>query len=99
MRYIAVFNAKQGISDEDLQQEWDAWVNEDLDELLHHGCAEFERFETVGNTPRKIFFMIDADDPFVVECLSQHFDTLWTPELYPVQIAHPHLDDHTVIGG
>ena len=99
MCYIAVFNAKQGISEEDLQREWDAWVNDDLDELLHKGCSEFERFETVGDVPRKIFFMIDADDPAVVDCLSQHFDTSWTPELYPVQIAHPHLEDHTVIGG
>ena len=99
MRYIAVFNAKKEASEEDLQREWDSWIKEDLDELFHKGCTEFERFETFGDEPRKIFFMIDAEDKSIVDCLSQHFDTSWTPELYPVHIAHPHLEDHTVIGG
>jgi hypothetical protein len=99
MKYIAVFNAKQGISEDDLQREWDAWIKEELDELFHKGCVEFERFETYGDMPRKIFFVIDTGDRALVDCLSRHFDTSWMPELYPVHVAHPHPGDHAVIGG
>ncbi len=99
MRYIAVFNAKQGMSEDVLKRERDAWVHEGLDEIVCQGCAEFERYETVGNVPRKIFLVMDTESPAILDRLNQHFNTAWAHEFYPVHITHPHLEDHTIICG
>lgn len=99
MRYISVFNAKREMTDDECALEWQEWISKCRNEVLHHGCNEIERFETFGDSPSKVFFMIDTKTPSVVDMLNQHFGKSWISEIYPVHLSQDIREDHSVIGG
>jgi hypothetical protein len=47
-------------------------------------CKTIDRYEVVGSSPLRVFFIIDTDDPLALNILSNHFGDAWESDIYPV---------------
>lgn len=84
MLYLAIFDAKEGITLKDINKEREDWIGKGRDKVFEKMCKRIERFEVTGMSPLKIFFVIETDDPNAVNILSRHFGDLWYAVTYPV---------------
>ncbi len=102
MLYISIFDAKENVSRTDINRERAEWIKKDMDKLLQQRCKTIRRYEVLGRSPLKIFFMIDTDDSTALNLLTTYFGDAWNSITYPViqrEIADALEEDHTVIGG
>jgi hypothetical protein len=84
MLYLIIFDAKEGITLEDINKERQEWISKGRDKVFEKMCTRIERYEAIGMSPLKIFFVIETDDPNAVNMLSRHFGDLWYAITYPV---------------
>jgi hypothetical protein len=84
MLYLAIFDAKEGITLEDINNEREEWIKKGRDKVFEKMCTRIERYEVTGISPLKICFVIDTDDPNALNILSRHFGDLWYAITYPV---------------
>jgi hypothetical protein len=102
MLYIAIFDAKEDTTVEEINKEREEWIREGHDKVFTKMCRTIERYELAGVSPMRIVFVIDTDDPRSLNIISQHFGDYWNSEVYPVirRGIHDALEeDRTVIGG
>jgi len=43
-----------------------------------------KRYEVIGSSPLKVFFIIETDDPKTLNLLSNHFGDAWNSHTFPV---------------
>ena len=102
MWFISIFDAKENTSRTAIINERAEWVKKGLDKIFQQRCKSIKRFEVLGSSPRKIFFVIETDDPTSLNLLSNHFEDAWNSITYPIiqrEIAEALDEDHAVIGG
>ena len=102
MLFIAVFDAKEDITLEEINLEREEWLKKGRDRVFEGMCKCISRYEVAGASPLKIFFVIETDDPQALNVLSRHFGDLWYAEAYPViqrGIVQALEEDSTIIGG
>lgn len=102
MFYISVFDAKDDISRDDINKEREQWLKDDKDKVFQSKCKSIKRYEVVGLSPLRIFFVIETDDPTALNMLSSHFGNAWNSIAYPVvqrEIVEALEEDRAVIGG
>jgi len=102
MLYVSVFNAKENISRDIINLERKEWIDKGFNERFKLRCKSFKRYEVLGISPLKIFFVIDTDDHGAINLLSTHFGDAWNSITYPVidrEIEDALEEDHAVIGG
>lgn len=102
MLYIAIFDAKEEATLEDINRERDEWIKKGRSKDFEKMCKSMERYEVAGMSPMRIFFLIETDDPHALNVLSHHFGDYWDSITYPV--IHRGLyealeEDRTIIGG
>jgi hypothetical protein len=102
MWYICILDAKQDASFEDIHLERERWIKEGKEKVFQEKCKVIKRYEVIGKSPLKIIFLIQTDDPSILNILTQHFGDTWDAVTYPViqrNIPEAVKYDHTVIGG
>ncbi|MFN3396819.1 MAG: hypothetical protein ACK4Z9_08530 [Thermodesulfovibrionales bacterium] len=102
MWYVSIFDARKDVSLDQIQQEREKWLEMGKDKFFIQKCKRIERFEVIGSWPLRIIFVIETDDPRVLNLLSHHFGNLWNSVSYPVtkrSILEALEGEHFVIGG
>lgn len=102
MLYVSMFDAKDDISRDDINKEREQWLKDDKDKAFQNKCKSIKRYEVVGLSPLRIFFIIETDDPTALNMLSSHFGNTWNSITYPVvqrEIVEALEEDRAVIGG
>lgn len=102
MWYISIFDAKENVTRKDIYRERASWIKKGKDKIFHKKCKTIMRFEVVGSSPLKIFFVIETNDPIALNMLTNHFGDAWNSITYPIvhrQISEALKEDTTVIGG
>jgi len=102
MWYISMFDAKEDVSLEEIEKEREEWIRKGRDRVFQQRCRAINRYEVVGISPLKVIFVIDTDDPSVLNLLSHHFGDGWYSVTYPIiqrQIYEALEEDKTIIGG
>jgi len=102
MQYISIFDAKKDVTLEEIEKERDEWLAKGKEKLFHKKCHSINRYEVLGIFPLKIIFVIDTDNPTVLNLLSHHFGHGWNSITYPVthrEIYEALEEDRSIIGG
>lgn len=102
MWYISIFDAKENASLKDIENNREEWLNKGKDQTLAKRCHTIQRYEILGKTPLKVFFIIETDDPHVLNMLSLYFGDSWNSVSYPItkrEIFEALKDDHAIICG
>jgi hypothetical protein len=102
MWYISIFNSKDKTSYQDILKERKKWVEEGKDKLFHEKCKVIRRYEVLGHFPLKIIFIIQTEDPLILNMLANHFGDAWNVETYPMverEIYETIKEDTTIIPG
>jgi hypothetical protein len=100
MLYLNVFTPKKNLTKMEINSEKEMWGKKCRDRCIHDECKTLCRYETQGDEPAKIFFMIDADKPISLDLLSHHFGDAWNSEVYPVRRIYDVVDnDCAIIAG
>jgi hypothetical protein len=102
MWFISMFDAKEKVTRKDIYHERAAWIKKEKDKVLQRRCKTIHRYEVLGSSPLKIFFVIETDDPTALNILSNHFGDAWDSVTYPIirrEIAEALKEDHAVTGG
>lgn len=102
MLYVAIFDAKEETTLEDINREREEWVKKGKDKVFEKMCNRIDRYEVAGSSPLKIVFVIETDDPHALNVLSHHFGALWYSVTYPVihrGIYEALEEDKTIVAG
>jgi len=83
MWFIATFDAKEDVSRKEIYQERGSWLKT-KEKVFQKKCKTIKRYEVVGSSPVKVYFIIETDDPRTLNILSNHFGDAWYSEVYPV---------------
>jgi hypothetical protein len=58
------------------------------------------RYETYGEVPKKVFFLIETNDPDALNMLSIHFGSDWDRETYRIHQVYDVMEyDRSVVAG
>jgi hypothetical protein len=102
MWYISIFDAKENVTRKDIYRERASWIRKGKDKIFHKQCKTIKRYEVVGSSPLKIFFVVETNDPIALNMLTNHFGDAWNSITYPIvqrEISEALKEDTAVIGG
>lgn len=102
MLYMSIFDAKEEVSIDEINEEREEWYSKGRDKTFHKMCKSINRYEVVGKSPLRIIFIIETDDPHALNMLSHHFGDRWLSVTLPVLQREMHEaleEDRTIIGG
>ena len=83
MWYISTFDAKEDVMRTEIYQERASWLKNKA-KIFEKKCKTIKRYEVMGSSPVKVFFLIETDDPRTLNILSNHFGDAWYSETFPV---------------
>ncbi|MGO9377780.1 MAG: hypothetical protein ACLPN1_01635 [Dissulfurispiraceae bacterium] len=83
MWYVAVFDAKEDVVRKEIYHERSEWLKK-REKVFQKKCKTIKRYEVVGSSPVKVFFILETDDPRTLNVLSTHFGDAWYSMTYPV---------------
>ncbi len=84
MLYVSIFDAKENVTRKDIYRERSEWLKKGKEKFFQKKCKTIKRYEVIGSSPLKVFFLIDSEDPKALNMLSNHFGDAWYSEAYPV---------------
>ncbi|MDH4027574.1 MAG: hypothetical protein OEU95_01920 [Nitrospirota bacterium] len=102
MLYMAIFDAKEDTTMQDITREREEWFRMGKDKLFRELCHKIDRYEIVGKSPLRIIFIIDTDNPRALNMLSRHFGNEWISRSYPAlhrELYDAMEEDKSIIGG
>jgi hypothetical protein len=102
MLYISIFDAKPEALLSDINRERREWFEKGMDKTFQSKCKSISRYEILGGSPLKIFFIIDTDEPSALNLLSRHFGDAWNSVTYPIlkrELREALEEDHAVVAG
>jgi hypothetical protein len=102
MLYVAIFDAREEATLDDINSEREEWIKKGRDKVFEKMCKQIDRYEVAGSIPLKIVFLIETDDPHALNILSRHFGDLWYSITYPVihrGIYEALEEDKTIVAG
>ncbi len=83
MWYVSIFDAKENVTRKDIYRERAEWLKKGKEKIFQKKCKTIKRYEVIGSSPLKIFFVIETDDPTALNILSNHFGDAWNSMTYP----------------
>jgi hypothetical protein len=83
MWYIATYDAKEEVMRSEIYRERALWLKNKA-KIFEKKCKTIKRYEVIGSSPVKVFFLIETDDPRTLNILSNHFGDAWYSETFPV---------------
>ncbi len=102
MLYLAIFDAKEDTTLEEINAEREEWLKRGRDKVFEKMCKSIHRYEVTGASPLKIVFAIETDDPQALNMLSRHFGDYWYSITYPAirrEIYEALEEDRTITAG
>lgn len=102
MLYLAVFDAREDTTLEEINREREEWIKKGRDKVFEKMCRSIQRYEATGLIPMKIFFVIDTDDPNALNVITHHFGDSWYSVCYPAlhrEIFEALEEDRTITCG
>lgn len=76
--------AKEGVGLEAITAKRKQWVSQGKDQQVRKLCRTAQRYVVVGSAPTQVFWLLDTDDPSVVQLITEHFGELWTIDTHVV---------------
>ena len=83
MWFVSIFDAKEKVTRKEIYRERSLWLKNREKSFLKR-CKTIKRYEVIGSSPLKVFFLIDTDDPKTLNLLSNHFGDAWNSHTFPV---------------
>ena len=68
---------KCGVTLREVAQARKRWVVQGKDRQLKRACRVAQRLVVAGSSPRRVFWLLETEDPATVELLADHFGPLW----------------------
>ncbi len=100
MQFIYIFNPRQGKTTQSIIYEKTAWAQQCRSQCIHQKCMKICRYETSDDMPKKVFFLIETDDPDALSMLGTHFGSDWDAETYRIHEVYGVLEnDRCVVAG
>lgn len=84
MLYLAIFDAKEEATLEEINHEREEWLRKGRDRVFERMCSRIERYEVAGLSPMKIAFLIETEDHTALNVISHHFGDHWNSVSFPV---------------
>ena len=84
MWFWVTAQAKDGVGSEAITAKRKQWVSQGKDQRVRKLCRTAQRFVVVGSAPTQVCWLLDADDPQVVQLITEHFGELWTIDTHVV---------------
>ncbi len=84
MWYVSVFDAKETVTRKEIYRERAEWLKKGKERMFQIKCKTINRYEVLGSSPLKIFFVIETDDSTALTVLTNHFGDAWNSITYPI---------------
>ena len=84
MWFWVMAQAKDGLDPEMITAKRKQWVSQGKDQQVRKLCRTAQCYVVVGNAPTQVFWLLDTDDPSVVQLITDHFGELWTIDAHVV---------------
>lgn len=84
MIFVIVGDAKPGVTLEQIKANRQAYLEWERQSLFAGKYQTIARYEVVGASPKKTFWLMQADDPQVIHGLVEFFADVWNITAYPV---------------
>jgi len=84
MWFWMMAQAKEEVSQEAITTKRKQWVSQEKDQQVRKLCRTAQRYVVVGSAPTQVFWLLEADDPSVVQLITEHFGELWTIDTHVV---------------
>jgi len=85
MWFWIMAQAKDGVAQELVEAKRKQWVSQGKDQLVRQRCRTAQRYVVVGNAPTQVFWLLETDDPSVIQLMTEHFGELWSIDTHIVQ--------------
>ncbi len=84
MVFVVIGAAKPGATLEQIRANRQAYVEWERRSPYAGKYQTLARYEVVGSSPKKTFWLMQTDDPAVIHGLVEFFADVWNIEAYPV---------------
>ena len=84
MIFVVVGDARPGVTLEQIQANRRAYVEWEQGSAYVGKYQTIARYEVMGASPKKTFWVMQADDPAVIHGLVEFFADVWNIQAYPV---------------
>ncbi len=84
MIFVVIGDAKSGVSLEQIKANRQAYVEWERRSPFAGKYQTVARYEVIGASPKKTFWVMQADDPAVIHGLVEFFADVWNITAYPV---------------
>ena len=84
MIFVVIGDAKPGATLEQIRANRQAYVEWERRSPYAGKYQTIARYEVVGASPKKTFWLMQTDDPAVIHGLVEFFADVWNIEAYPV---------------
>jgi hypothetical protein len=83
MWFVSIYDAKKNVTRKEIYRERASWLK-NREQLFKTKCKTIKRYEVIGSSPLKVFFLIETDNPKTLNLLSNHFGDAWKSQTFPV---------------
>ena len=84
MLFLVIGDAKPGISLQEITENRKEFVEWEQSSPYYGQYETVARYEWVGASPKKTFWIMEADDPTIIHGLVEFFADVWNVSAYPV---------------
>ncbi len=84
MVFLVIGDAKPGISLKEIKENRQAFIEWEKSSPYSGRYETVARYELVGASPKKTFWLMKADDPMIIHSLVEFFADVWNITAYPV---------------
>jgi hypothetical protein len=84
MIFVVIGEAKPTVTLEQIKANRQAYVEWEQRSAFAGKCKTIARYEVVGASPKRTFWVMEADDPAMLHGLLEFFADVWNITTYPV---------------
>ncbi|MCZ7572559.1 MAG: hypothetical protein M5U01_28730 [Ardenticatenaceae bacterium] len=84
MLFVVIGDAKPDVTLEQIRANRRAFLVWERESGLGDRCQTLARYEVVGQSPKRTFWIMRADDPQVIHDLLEFFGDVWNVQAFPV---------------
>lgn len=84
MLFVVIGDAKPEATLEEIRANRRAFLVWERESGLGERCQTLARYEVVGQSPKRTFWVMRADDPQVIHDLLEFFGDVWHVRVFPV---------------
>lgn len=84
MLFVVIGDAKPDVTLEQIRSNRRAYVAWERESRFAGQYRTLARYEVVGRSPKRTFWIMEAEDPLVIHDLLEFFGDVWQVESFPV---------------